>query len=140
MNREKFKALCVKAVVAAVTTSGLLALGTQTASAQAITVAVPFAFSAGNHNFPVGTYQFTLLSGWTLSIRSVEGGGERFFTVRPKENGLRASRTRIVFRNSGGQKNLKAVYIPELNEAVELSLPAQVSPKLKSLAQNATLR
>jgi hypothetical protein len=140
MNREKFKAICAKAIVAVTVTSGLYTLAIQTASAQATTVTVPFAFSAGDHNFPVGTYQFTLLSGWTLSIRNVAGGGERFFTVRPKENGLRASRTRIVFRNSGGQKNLDAVYIPESNEAVELPPHARVSPKLQSLAQNATVR
>ena len=60
MNRETFKAICAKAIVAAVTTSGLLALGAQTASAQAITATVPFAFSAGDQPFPSGTYQFTL--------------------------------------------------------------------------------
>jgi hypothetical protein len=140
MNREKFKAICAKAIVAAVITSGLLALGTQTASAQAITATVPFAFSAGDQLFPAGTYQFTFLSQWSLSIRNVKGGGEKFFTVHPEQNGSHASRARIVFRNSGGQRNLEAVYLSKSDGGAELLPYARVSPKLQSLAQNATLR
>jgi hypothetical protein len=140
MNREKFKAICAKAIFAAITTSGILALGTQTASAQAITVTVPFAFSAGDQLFPVGTYQFTFLSEWSLSIRNVMGGGEKFFTVHPKQNRSQASHAGIVFRNSGGQKNLEAVYTPESDTGAELLPYARVSPKLRSLVQNATLR
>ena len=49
MNRKKLTATFVKAIVAAAfTASGILALGTQTASAQAIVVNIPFAFSAGD--------------------------------------------------------------------------------------------
>jgi len=140
MNREKFKAICAKAIVAAVTTSGLLALGTQAASAQAITVTVPFAFSAGDQPFPVGTYQFTFISQWSLSIRNMKGGGEKFFTVHPQQNGSHASHARIVFRNAGGQKRLEAVYLPKSDGGAELVSSARVSPKLQSLAQNATLR
>jgi hypothetical protein len=140
MNREKFKAICAKAIVAAVTTGGLLALGTHAAAAQAITATVPFAFSAGDQLFPSGTYQFTLLSAWFLSIRNVKGGGEKFFTVHPQQNGSRTTRARIVFHNSGGQKNLEAVYLSKSDGGAELLPHARVSPKLQSLAQNATLR
>jgi hypothetical protein len=139
MTREKFKAICAKAIVAAVTTSGLLAVGTHTASAQAITVTVPFAFAAGSQHFPVGTYQFTLLSAWSLSIRNVQGGGERLFTVHPKENGSKASRARVVFRNSEGEKSLETVYVPESTTGAELLPHSPVSPKLRSFAQNVTL-
>jgi hypothetical protein len=137
MNREKFKAICAKAIVAVATTSGILALGTQAASAQAMTVAVPFAFSAGDQNFPTGTYQFTFLSDWSLSVRNVQDGGEKFFTINPKENGSPASRPRVVFRTSGGQKHLEALYLPASNKGAEL---LHVSPKLQSLAQNANPR
>ena len=140
MNRETFKAICAKAIVAAVTTSGLLTLGAQTALAQAITAAVPFAFSAGDQPFPSGTYQFTLLSAWFLSIRNVKGGGEKFFTVHPQQNGSHTSHPRIVFRNFGGQRNLAAVYLSRSDGGVELLPYARVSPKNQSLAQNATLR
>jgi hypothetical protein len=140
MNREKFKAICAKAIVAAFTTSGLLALGTQTASAQAITATVPFAFSAGDQPFPSGTYQFTLLSGWLLSVRNVKGGGEKFFTVHPQQNGSHASHARIVFGNSGGQKKLEAVHLSKSDGGAELLSSARVSPKLQSFAQNANLR
>jgi hypothetical protein len=140
MNREKFKGICARAIVAAVITSGILALSTQTASAQAITATVPFAFSAGDQLLPAGTYQFTLLSAWFLSIRNVKGGGEKFFAVHPQQNGSHASHARIVFRNSGGQKNLEAVYLPKSDGGAELLESARVSPKLQSLAQNATLQ
>ena len=62
MNREKFKAICAKAIVAACITSGMFALGAQTASAQSIIASLPFAFSAGDQHFPAGTYQFTFRS------------------------------------------------------------------------------
>jgi hypothetical protein len=140
MNRETFKAICAKAIVAAVTTSGLLALGAQTASAQAITATVPFAFSAGDQPFPSGTYQFTLLSAWFLSIRNVKGGGDRFFTVHPQQDGSHTSHARIVFRNSGGQRNLEAVYLSKSDGGAKLFSYARVAPKNQSLAQNATLR
>jgi hypothetical protein len=120
MNREKFTSTFAKAILAAITTSGILALGSQTASAQAITVTTPFAFSAGNQFYPVGTYEFTILSEWSLSIRNVKGGGERFFTVRPGENGSPALHAGIVFRNSEGHKNLQAVYMPGTDRGAEL--------------------
>ncbi len=140
MNRETFKAICAKAIVAAVTTSGLLALGAQTASAQAITATVPFAFSAGDQPFPSGTYQFTLLSSWFLSIRNVKGGGERLFAVHPQQNGSHTAHARLVFHNSGGQRNLEAVYPSQSDGGAELLSYARVSRKNQSLAQNATLR
>jgi len=140
MNRAKFNVICARAIVAAVITSGILAIGTKSASAQAVTATVPFAFSAGDQLFPVGTYQFTFLSHWSLSIRNVKGGGERFFTVHPQQNGSQASRARIVFRNSGGQKTLEAVYLPKSEGGAELLPYAHVSSKDQSLVQNATLR
>jgi hypothetical protein len=140
MNRENFTTLCTRAIVAAVITSGILALGAKTASAQAITATVPFAFSAGDQPFPAGTYQFTLLSPWFLSIRNVKGGGEKFFTVHPQQNGSHASHARIVFHNSGGQRNLDAVYLPKSDGGAQLVPSAHGSPKDQSLVQNANLR
>jgi hypothetical protein len=140
MNYEKFKAICAKAIVASIVASGIFALGTQTASAQSIIATVPFAFSAGDQPFPAGTYQFTALSAWSLSIRNMKGGGEKFFTARPKQNGSRASRSRIVFHNSKGQKLLEAVYVPGSDIGAELLPYAGASPKDRSSVQRAALR
>src|SRR5580704_14545737 len=85
MNLEKFISTLAKLILGAVALGGMLAFGTQNATAQAITVTTPFAFSAGSQSYPAGTYQFTRLSEWSLSIRNVNGGGERFFAVRPEE-------------------------------------------------------
>jgi hypothetical protein len=140
MNREKFKAICAKAIVAAVMTNGIFALSTKTASAQAITVTVPFAFSAGDQLFPIGTYQFNFLSQWSLTIRNVKGGSEKFFAVSPKEYGSEASRPRIVFRNSRGQKILEAVYVPGSDIGAGLLPYARAASKLRSPVQSAGLR
>ena len=141
MNRKKLTAKFVKAIVAAAfAASGILALGTQTASAQAIVVNIPFAFSAGDQLYPVGTYQFTLRSGWELSMRNVKGGGERFFMVGPKQNGSEGSHDGVVFRNVEGHKDLQAVYVPGSRISVELLPYDHASPKLRSPVQNAALR
>ena len=139
MIYEKFKAICAKAIVAAIVTSGIFALGTHTASAQSIIATVPFAFSAADQSFPAGTYQFTSLSEWSLSIRNVKGGGEKFFTARPEQNG-RASRSSVVFHNFKGQKILEAVYVPGSNISAELLPYTGASPKLQSPVQSAALR
>ena len=140
MNYEKFKAICAKAIVAAIVTSGIFALGTQTASAQSIIATIPFAFSTGDQPFPAGTYQFTALSEWSLSIRNMKGGGEKFFTARPEQNGSRASRSSVVFHNFKGQKILEAVYVPGSNISAELLPYADASPRLRSPVQSATVR
>jgi hypothetical protein len=140
MNCEKFKAIYAKAIVAAIVTSGIFALGAHTASAQSIIATVPFAFSAGDQPFPAGTYQFTSLSEWSLSIRNVKGGGEKFFAVHPKQDGSRASRDGIVFHNSEGQKKLEAVYMRESDRGAELLPYAGASSKLRSPVQSAALR
>jgi hypothetical protein len=140
MNRKKLKAIFVKIIVVSFTASGILALGTQAASAQSIVVTIPFTFSAGDQLYPVGTYQFTLLSGWLLSMRNAKGGGERFFAVGPKQNGSEGSHDGVVFRNSEGHKNLQAVYVPGSRISVELLPYDHVSPKLRSPEQSATLR
>jgi hypothetical protein len=140
MNYDKFKAKCAKAIVAAIVTSGIFTLGTQAASAQSIIATVPFTFSAGNQPFPAGRYQFTSLSEWSLSIRNVKGGGETFFAVHPKQDGSRASRDRIVFHNSEGQKNLEAVYMRESDRGSELLRYAGASPGHRSPVQSAALR
>jgi hypothetical protein len=94
MNREKFTSTFAKLILVAVSMSSMLALGTQTATAQAIIVTTPFAFSVGSQSYPAGTYQFTRLSEWFLSIRNVKVGGERFFAVRPEE--------KVPLRSHGG--------------------------------------
>ncbi len=127
MNYTTFKTICARVIIAAAATSGILALATQTASAQAITATVPFAFSAADQPFPAGTYQFTFLSEWCLSIRNVQGGGERFFTVHP-QNGSHASHARVVFDNVRGQRNLEAVYLPRSNGDEELLEGARLTP------------
>jgi len=120
MNFEKLISTLAKLILGAVAIGGMLTLGAQTATAQAITVTTPFAFSAGSQSYPPGTYQFTLLSQWSLSIRNVKGGGKRFFAVHPEETGPLNSQGSLTFRNFEGHRNLQAVYVPGTDIAAEL--------------------
>jgi hypothetical protein len=120
MNLEKIISTLAKLILGAVALGGMLASGTQTATAQAITVTTPFAFSAGSQSYPPGTYQFTRLSEWSLSIRNVNGGGERFFAVRPQGKLPLRSQGGLTFSNSEGHRNLQAVYVPGTDSAAEL--------------------
>jgi hypothetical protein len=131
MNREKSIFTFATAILAAATASGMLAVGTQTASAQAIIVTTPFSFSAGNEVYPVGTYEFGIVSEWSLSIRNVNGGGEKFFSVRPQEERSRGSRTGIVFSNSEGHNNLQAIYFPGTDRGEVLVQNETVTNKVK---------
>jgi hypothetical protein len=120
MNLERIISTLAKLILGAVAIGGMLASGTQTATAQAITVTTPFAFSAGSQSYPAGTYQFTRLSEWSLSIRNVKGGGEKFFVVRPEAKLPPESHGGLTFRNSEGHQNLQAVYVPGTDSASEL--------------------
>lgn len=150
MSREKIISILAKLVLVAVV-SAMLALGTQNAGAQAITATTPFGFTAGSQSYPAGTYEFTLLSNWSLSIRNVNGVGQKFFTVRPEDNNAPGSKGRLTFHNSGGHQNLEAVYVPgtgrtaELLQQDEISERAQAGRSLASVhtasgKQNATGR
>jgi hypothetical protein len=121
MSREKFTSIFSKLVLVAVTASGMLALGTQTAAAQAaIIVNTPFAFSVGSESYPAGTYEFILLSQWSLSVRNVNGGAEKYFMVRPEDNRRPGSKGGLTFHNSDGHQNLEAVYVPGTGRTAEL--------------------
>ena len=132
MNREKVTSTFARLILVVVTMSGMLALCTQTATAQAIIVTTPFAFSAGNQSYPAGTYQFTLLSEWSLSIRNVNGGGESFFMVRPEENRALGSQAGLAFRNSEGRQNLQKIHLPGTMTAAELIPHDALSHRAKS--------
>jgi len=132
MNLEKIISTLAKLILGAVAIGGMLASGTQTATAQAITVTTPFAFSVGSQSYPAGTYQFTRLSEWSLSIRDVKGGGERFFAVRPQEKLPLRSQGGLTFSNSEGHRNLQAVYVPGTDSGAKLLYHDARSQRAKS--------
>lgn len=132
MSREYLTSIFAKLAIAAVTTSGMLALSTQNAGAQAVIATTPFAFTAGNQTFPSGTYEFTLLSQWSLSIRNVDGGSQKFFTVRPEDKSVPGSKGSLTFHKSGGRRNLQAVYVPGTGRTAELLQYAEAGERSKS--------
>jgi hypothetical protein len=130
MNRKK-----LASVFAAIAISGMMALGTQRVHAQAIVVTTPFAFTVGNQDFPAGTYQLTRLSEWSLSIRNVNSGGERFFPTIPGEDRSPEAAGGAGFRNAEGHKTLLAVYVPGTDRSLKLIAHTSVSP---NVSQGAT--
>jgi hypothetical protein len=131
MNREKFSSIFAKLILIAVSMSSMLALGTQPATAQAIIVTTPFTFSAGSQSYPAGTYQFTRLSEWSLSIRNADGGGETFFAIRPEAKIPPKSQGGLTFSNSEGHLNLQAVYLPGAYSTAELLQQGTRSKRVK---------
>jgi hypothetical protein len=138
MNREKVTSSFAKLMLVAVSIGLILALSGPTATAQAIIVATPFAFSAGSQSYPAGTYQFTRLSEWSLSIRNVNGGGERFFAVRPEQKIPLKSQGSLTFTNSEGHRNLQAVYLPGTYSTAELLQHDARSQRAKSDVSSAS--
>ena len=98
----------------------LLARNVQAQAVPAITVTIPFAFSANSQNLAAGAYQFTLLSDWSLSIRNLNGGGEKMFMVRPVEDGSSESPGCLSFQRFEGHSYLEGVYLPGMDIHIEL--------------------
>jgi hypothetical protein len=138
MNRIKFVIPYTKSILAVVLTSGILALGAQTASAQEIIVTTPFAFSAGSQLYPAGTYQFIVkYESSLLSIRNVNGG-EKFFMVRPEVNKPLRPHSGLIFDNSDGSNNLQAVRLPGTDRVAELTQQKAVSNEKSHISLAAT--
>lgn len=101
-------------------------LCSQSASAQGITVSTPPFSVEGQHSangayqYPGGTYQFTRVSEWLLSIRNVNSGKETLFLIRPEVNGPLGVHGGLVFDTSKGARTLQTVYIPGTDMAAEL--------------------
>jgi hypothetical protein len=96
-----------------------LGMDARSASAQSITVTTSFPFCVNNQAFPRGTYRFTPLSQWILSIRDVNGENEELFPVRPEFSNREGSQIDpmwnaggVTFRTSDGVRTLQAVYDP----------------------------
>ncbi len=78
-----------------------------------VTFKVPFAFSADGQNIPAGTYQLSLVSNpYTMKIRNVQTGDQRFLSVRPEQQRTVASRGLLVFHDCGDRKDLAEFHIP----------------------------
>jgi hypothetical protein len=84
MNLRNLCDRIVSSTLALGIVGGLVGLGSHSVSAQSITATVPFPFCVNNQGYPMGKYRLTLISPWLLSIRNVDGGGERLFQVHPE--------------------------------------------------------
>ena len=105
----------------------LAGLGTHSVSAQSILVTTPFPFCVNNQAYPKGSYRFTLLSHWILSVRNVNGEQERMFPVGPKDGGAQGlvsgpmgSASGVTFRSFQGFKELDTVHEPVSGLTFEL--------------------
>lgn len=107
----------------------MFAMGTRSASGQSITVTTPFPFCINNQSFPSGTYRFTPVSEWILSIRDVNNKSEELFPVRPEVRNREGSQAGpmwkvggVTFRNSQGVHTLEAVYDPTSDVSFEFPI------------------
>lgn len=105
------------------------ATGARSASAQSITVTTPFPFCINDQAFPRGTYRFTTVSEWILSVRDVNGENEELFPVHPEARNREDSQTGpmwnvggVTFRTAQGVHTLKAVYDPTSDVSFEFPI------------------
>jgi hypothetical protein len=129
--------------------ASLLGLCARSVSAQSITVTTPFPFCVNKQAYPSGTYRFTPISEWLVSIHNVNGTDESFFVARPDPDGPRASAIGpaenvggLKFQTLNGIRELVAVYVPSADASLELSGPnprKDNSTTHRSLSQRACL-
>ena len=105
----------------------LLGLGAHLVSAQSVTVTTAFPYCVNNQAFPKGTYRFTYVSQWILSIQDVNGGGESLFLVQPEDRGPQSlahdpvrSAGGVTFSTIRGMRELKDVSDPGSDVTLEL--------------------
>jgi hypothetical protein len=105
--------------VLALAAGAILVVGSQSASAQGIIVTPPFSFSVDNQQYPAGTYRFTLVSPWLLSIQNADGK-EKVFPIHPEGSRPPGSHGGLTFHKCEGYNELLAVYIPGTDMTAEL--------------------
>ena len=110
--------------------SSLLGWTARPASAQSVTVTMPFAFCINDHAYAKGRYRFTPISPWLVSIRDVNGTHESFFDVHPGDDDQQASARPPLHKNGKltflvfqGVRELRSLYIPGSYASLELFAP-----------------
>jgi len=71
-------------------------------------IQVPFAFQVGTEHFAPGTYTIGMLNGFTLNVRGF--GNAALAAMKTDANGNTAARSKVVFRQAGGQYFLREVW------------------------------
>lgn len=108
----RFTSLVTRSLVALLIAGGALTMNAQEPN-DAITVAVPFAFTAGGEGFTPGTYRFSLLSSqFLLSVTNVKTNDTEMFDVRPERQRTLEQHGRLVFRDSADRGVLDEVHFP----------------------------
>jgi hypothetical protein len=94
--------------------SATLATNLQAQDDDAITVTVPFRFTAGTETIAPGTYQFsTVVSDpFLLTMVNVKTGDKEMFLVRPERQHGIEQRGRLVFRDWQGNSVLNEIHFP----------------------------
>jgi hypothetical protein len=140
MNLSNLRDRIVSSTVALGMIGSLAGLGAPSASAQSITAAMPFSFCVNSQAYPIGNYRLTLISPWLLSIRNLNGGGERLFQVHPdvgtaqgRISGPVRSMDGLTFGTVQGLRELKAVH--EDGSDLTFELIGQGIPKDKTRGQ-----
>ncbi len=134
MNLRNLRDRIVSSMLAPGIVGSVVVLGAHSVSAQSITATTPFPFCVNNQAFPMGQYRLTLISPWLLSIRNVNGGGERLFQVHPEVGGPQGlasgqvgSVDGVTFSIFQGFRELKAVH--EAGSDVNFELIGQGIPR-----------
>jgi hypothetical protein len=135
MNLRNLCDRMLSSILAPAVVGSLIGLGAHSASAQSLIVTTPFSYCVNSQAYPVGKYQFTLISPWILSIRNVSGGAANFFAVHPEQDfphGRVSSAGGVIFATYQGVRALQAVYEPGSRFTSELISQGVPGDKLQT--------
>lgn len=95
----------------AVAAAGMLA-GTARAEGRKIRAEIPFAFQAGSHELPAGTYLFEHMAAKPLLVITTPDGERLAMLTHPAGKGEAPPAPELVFERDGGAYSLAEVWAP----------------------------
>lgn len=104
--------LIVKLLVTILVISGPFAISVQAQTDPGIIVSIPFPFTVGTQRVAPGTYDFSLVSQFLLSVRNAITGEKEMFPVRPEQRRAIEQKGSLTFHNSAGCSVLSEVHFP----------------------------
>jgi hypothetical protein len=86
-----------------------------------VAATVPFSFVAGDHAYPAGDYLFSS-DGPVLRIINTDNASDTMMLSQACENATRSDKTKVVFRQMGGDYFLEQIWVAGQAQGRELPI------------------
>ncbi len=102
--------------------------GEARAEGRKIRAEIPFAFRAGNHMFPAGTYQFEHMAARPVLVVTTPEGERIAMLTHPAGKPEAPPAPGLVFEREGGEYSLAEVWAPGATHRAGVAQPKQRGP------------